>query len=175
MGGSNQNDGAISINAGILEISNQYSLGTDTDGTTVANGAVLKITDAVTIANEALILNGTGVSNAGALQTTHSSGTVLLTGSTTLGSDTTINVGNGNLRFDQAIASGSDSYDVTFTGNGGEIRTAGGININSGSVTMSASGTFFLKLQILIQVVQQFPQDPYCMELMMLLVQVRLL
>ena len=143
LGGSNQNDGAISINAGILEISNQYSLGTDTDGTTVANGATLKITDAVTIANEALILNGTGVSNAGALQTTHSSGTVLLTGSTTLGSDTTINVGNGNLRFDQAIASGSDSYDVTFTGNGGEIRTAGGININSGSVTMSASGTLF--------------------------------
>ena len=143
LGGSNQNDGAISVNAGILEISNQYSLGTDTDGTTVANGATLKITDAVTIANEALTLNGTGVSNAGALQTTHSSGTVLLTGSTTLGSDTTINVGNGNLRFDQAIASGSDSYDVTFTGNGGEIRTAGGININSGSVTMSASGTLF--------------------------------
>ena len=104
MGGSNQNDGAISVNAGILEISNQYSLGTDTDGTTVANGATFKITDAVTIANEALTLNGTGVSNA-ALQTTHSSGTVLLTGSTTLGSDTTINVGNGNLRFDQAITS----------------------------------------------------------------------
>ena len=38
LGGSNQNDGAISINAGILEISNQYSLGTDTDGTTVADG-----------------------------------------------------------------------------------------------------------------------------------------
>ena len=68
LGGANQNDGTFTVNAGILEISYQYSLGSSSGGTVVADGASLKITDAITITNESLTLNGNGVSNGGALQ-----------------------------------------------------------------------------------------------------------
>ena len=47
---------------------------------------------------------------------------------------------------------------MTFTGNDGEIRTAGGIN--SGSVTMSASGTLFWNCKFLLGGTTL--QDPYC-------------
>ena len=143
LGGANQNDGTITVNAGILEISDQYSLGSSSGGTVVADGASLKITDAITIANESLTLNGNGVSNGGALQTTNSSGLITLTGTTTIGSDTTININDGNLTFDGRLTAGSNDYDLTITGGDGTIRPSGGLVLNSGTLTMSASGTFF--------------------------------
>ena len=104
----------------------------------VADGASLKITDAITIANESLTLNGNGVSNGGALQTTNSSGLITLTGTTTIGSDTTININDGNLTFDGRLTAGSNDYDLTITGGDGTIRPSGGLVLNSGTLTMSA-------------------------------------
>ena len=143
LGGANQNDGIITVNAGTLEISDQYSLGSSSGGTVVADGASLKITDAITIANENLTLNGNGISNSGALQTTNSSGTITLTGQATLGSDTTINIGDGNLTLDGRLTAGSNNYDLTIIGGDGTIRPSGGLVLNSGNLTMSATGTFF--------------------------------
>ena len=144
MGGANQNDGTITVNAGILEISDQYSLGSSSGGTVVADGASLKITDAITITNESLTLNGNGVSNGGALQAANSSGTITLTGSTTtLGSDTTINIDDGNLTFGGRLTAGANNFDLTITGGDGTIRPSGGLVLNSGTLTMSATGTFF--------------------------------
>ena len=144
LGGANQNDGTITVNAGILEISDQYSLGSSSGGTVVADGASLKITDAITITNESLTLNGNGVSNGGALQAANTSGTITLTGSaTTLGSDTTINIDDGNLTFGGRITAGANNYDLTITGGDGTIRPSGGLVLNSGTLTMSATGTFF--------------------------------
>ena len=144
LGGANQNDGTITVNAGILEISDQYSLGSSSGGTVVADGASLKITDAITITNESLTLNGSGVSNGGALQAANTSGTITLTGSTTtLGSDTTINIDDGNLTFGGLITAGANNYDLTITGGDGTIRPLAGLVLNSGTLTMSATGTFF--------------------------------
>ncbi|WP_262589717.1 autotransporter-associated beta strand repeat-containing protein [Candidatus Pelagibacter communis] len=144
LGGANQNDGTITVNAGILEISDQYSLGSSSGGTVVADGASLKITDAITITNESLTLNGSGVSNGGALQAANTSGTITLTGSTTtLGSDTTINIDDGNLTFGGRITAGANNYDLTIIGGDGTIRPSGGLVLNSGTLTMSATGTFF--------------------------------
>lgn len=144
LGGANQNDGTITVNAGILEISDQYSLGSSSGGTVVADGASLKITDAITITGESLTLNGNGVSNGGALQAANTSGTITLTGSaTTLGSDTTINIGDGNLTFGGRITADANNYDLTITGGDGTIRPSGGLVLNSGTLTMSATGTFF--------------------------------
>ncbi|WP_440647101.1 autotransporter-associated beta strand repeat-containing protein [Candidatus Pelagibacter sp. HIMB1521] len=144
LGGANQNDGTITVNAGILEISDQYSLGSSSGGTVVADGASLKITDAITITNESLTLNGNGVSNGGALQAANTSGTITLSGSaTTLGSDTTINIDDGNLTFGGRLTAGDNNYDLTITGGDGTIRPSGGLVLNSGTLTMSATGTFF--------------------------------
>ncbi len=144
LGGANQNDGTITVNAGILEISDQYSLGSSSGGTVVADGASLKITDAITITNESLTLNGNGVSNGGALQAANTSGTITLSGSaTTLGSDTTINIDDGNLTFGGRLTAGANNYDLTITGGDGTIRPSGGLVLNSGTLTMSATGTFF--------------------------------
>ncbi|WP_440652954.1 autotransporter-associated beta strand repeat-containing protein [Candidatus Pelagibacter sp. HIMB1542] len=144
LGGANQNDGTITVNSGILEISDQYSLGSSSGGTVVADGASLKITDAITITNESLTLNGNGVSNGGALQAANTSGTITLSGSaTTLGSDTTINIDDGNLTFGGRLTAGANNYDLTITGGDGTIRPSGGLVLNSGTLTMSATGTFF--------------------------------
>ncbi len=91
MSATNTYNGATLINAGVLRISSNRSLGTTNIGTTVASGAEL-ILDHVNVGNEPLTLNGAGPStNTGALVglwTNNWSGAI------TLASDTTILVSN---------------------------------------------------------------------------------
>ena len=142
LSGANTNAGAINVNAGTLKISNNSSLGTTDAATVISDGANLEVTSAIT-SSEAITINGTGVSNSGAIYSSHSSGTANLNGTITLGSDSTIKVNDGNLTFGGSITAGSNNYDLTFTGGSGTIRTSSGMVLNTGSLTMSASGTLF--------------------------------
>ena len=65
---SNTYSGATSVNAGVLNIRNDYALGDYVMGTTVASGAALELEGGVTVDSETLTINGTGISSGGALR-----------------------------------------------------------------------------------------------------------
>ena len=66
--GANTFTGATTISAGVLNIQNNTGLGTTAGGTSVAQFAALELQGGITIGAEALTLNGSGVSNGGALR-----------------------------------------------------------------------------------------------------------
>ena len=82
--GNNTYTGATTVSAGILNIQHANALGGSANGTTVVNGATLQLQGGITIASEALTLNGSGVSNGGAL--INSSGNNEWAGNITIGS-----------------------------------------------------------------------------------------
>ncbi|MBU3586204.1 glycine-rich domain-containing protein, partial [Polynucleobacter sp. AM-26B4] len=68
LSGANTYTGATAINNGVVRASNNTALGTIAGGVTVASGAALELSGGITIGDEALSLNGTGVSSGGALR-----------------------------------------------------------------------------------------------------------
>ncbi len=79
LSGANSYTGATTISAGTLSAANANALGGTGTGTTVTSGATLNVNN-VTLAAEALTLNGTGVGAAGALTGT---GTAVVAGTVT--------------------------------------------------------------------------------------------
>src|SRR5688572_18030111 len=61
-------DGPVAVNAGVLNIQNGNALGSTTGATSVASGATLQLQGGITVGTEALTLNGSGISNTGALR-----------------------------------------------------------------------------------------------------------
>ena len=91
LSGANTYTGATTVSAGILSVQNAGALGTaaNTANTTVASGATLQLLNAGTTTNAGtLVLNGTGMGGAGALQS--ASGNNTWNGGITLASDATI-------------------------------------------------------------------------------------
>ena len=109
----------------------------------MSSGAALQIQGGITTAAEALTLNGTGISNDGALRNV--SGNNTYTGAITLGSATRINSDAGTLTLD--VASGNAIFaanqNVTF-GGAGSITVADSIATGSGTLTKDGSGTLTL-------------------------------
>jgi fibronectin-binding autotransporter adhesin len=59
LGGANTYTGTTTISAGTVRLTDGDALGGTTNGTTVASGAALVLTNGITLANEALTVNGT--------------------------------------------------------------------------------------------------------------------
>ncbi len=109
--------GLTTVSAGVLQVANGNALGGTTNGTTVAANAALEISNNITTAAEALTLNGTGVSNGGALRNTAGSNT--FTGVITVASATRINSDAGNLTLDVGAGNAiSGTANVIFGGAG---------------------------------------------------------
>jgi fibronectin-binding autotransporter adhesin len=68
LSGVNSYTGLTTVSTGVLNIQNASALGTTTAGTTVSSGAALQIQGNIAVGNEALTLNGGGVSSDGALR-----------------------------------------------------------------------------------------------------------
>ena len=66
--GANSYTGLTTVSAGVLNIQNATALGTTAAGTSVTSGAALQIQGGITVGAEALTLNGTGISDGGALR-----------------------------------------------------------------------------------------------------------
>lgn len=96
LGGANTYTGTTTVSTGILRISNINALGTTAGGTTVASGAALELNAGADYPAEPLTLNGTGISNGGALRKIDTGDRNYL-GNITLGSDARINVTGGGL------------------------------------------------------------------------------
>jgi autotransporter-associated beta strand protein len=65
---ANSYSGLTTISTGKITVTNASALGTDTQGTVIANGAELDVQGNLTVGNEALTISGTGISSAGALR-----------------------------------------------------------------------------------------------------------
>lgn len=132
------------INAGVLRIRHDFALGTTASGTTVVTGAALELQETTASANlsvgESLTLNGSGISNNGALR--NRSGNNTLTGAITLASDSRIHSDAGTLTLDNAI---SGDFNLTLGGAG--TVTLAGTSTYTGATTVSA-GTLLVTGQL---------------------------
>ena len=140
--GTNTNTGTMTVSAGVLNIQNSSALGTTASGTSVTSGAALQVQGNITVGAEALTLNGTGVSNDGALR--NISGTNTYGGAITLGSATRINSDAGTLTLD--VASGSaitGTQNLTF-GGAGNVTVNDAIATGTGTLTKDGAGTLTL-------------------------------
>ncbi|HWN93708.1 MAG TPA: autotransporter-associated beta strand repeat-containing protein, partial [Methylomirabilota bacterium] len=68
LAGANTYSGITTIGAGAINIQNSAALGSTSAGTVIASGATLQVQAEISVTNEPLTLNGTGVSALGALR-----------------------------------------------------------------------------------------------------------
>jgi autotransporter-associated beta strand protein len=143
---ANDYTGTTTINSGAaLRISDASALGTIAGGTTVNGGGALELSGGITVVDETLSLNGTGVSNAftglntsGALRNISGSNTwgALIT----LAGGTRIQADSGTLTIDVAAGNAiTGTQPLTFAGNGNFV-VADPINIGNQTLTKEAGG-----------------------------------
>jgi fibronectin-binding autotransporter adhesin len=145
LSGANSYTGLTTVSAGTLEVTVNDALGTNAAGTTVANGATLKLTGVNYATTEALSINGTGVGGGGALL---NSGTSTFAGLITALTNATINAGGGVLNLTGGLV--KDGTTLTFTG-GGSINISSVISgasansdlaVDATTVTLTAANTY---------------------------------
>ena len=93
LSGNNTYTGQTNINAGIISITDNNSLGSADGATIVADGASLSISNDITSA-ENITISGTGISSNGAIRNTADDNT--LTGLITLGANSEIQIDTGS-------------------------------------------------------------------------------
>ena len=126
----------------MLAISHAAALGTDATGTTVADGAELRVLGGITVASEALTLNGSGVSSNGALR--NFSGDNTIAGAITLASAARIVTTAGTLTLTGGVT-GADK-NLTFGGNGNTTISTTGLSLGTGSLTKTGTGLLLLSV-----------------------------
>ena len=136
---ANTYTGTTTVSAGVLNIQNNTALGTGAGGTTVTTNAALQMQGGITVTGEALTLNGTGVSNDGALRNISDNNT--WTGAVTLGSATRINSDAGTLTISGNIGGNTQNLTV---GGAGNTSITGIIGTTSGTLTKDGAGILTL-------------------------------
>jgi fibronectin-binding autotransporter adhesin len=158
LSGTNTYTGATAINAGVLRLQNLSGLGTTAGATTVSSGAALEFSGAFSPVSENITINGTGISNGGALRNI-TNNTRILDGSITLGSDARINSdqatlnitttnlnshtlyagGNGTVQLNTALSNGGKTTGdgAIFKDGSGELRLMGNFTALTGTVNLT--------------------------------------
>lgn len=146
--GNNNYSGVTTISEGVVNVRNDYGLGTTGAGTTVATGAALQLQGNISVGAESLSLSGTGVSNDGALR--NISGNNSYGGAITVATASTrINSDSGTLTLGGTIATGSNTLTVGGSGNvthTGQLTGTASSNLvkdGSGTLTLSNSTNTF--------------------------------
>ena len=140
LSGANTYSRALTITAGVVNIQHATALGNATGGTTVNAGAALEIQGGITVGAEALTLNGTGLSAAGALH--NISGTNIFGGLVRLGSATRINSDAGTLTLSNA-GTIAGTYNLTL-GGAGNTTINSIIGTGTGNLVMDGTGLLTL-------------------------------
>ncbi len=161
LSGSNTFTGQADISAGIVRIDNNNALGASAGSTNVDTGAQLQL-DGVDVANEALTLNGSGISADGALQTVTGSGSNSWGGSVTIASASEIQTNSGStlaisgnitgsgqtVTFDSigdTTISGTNTFSTLNKNGAGNLTVTTGTNtiatanVNAGTLTLGTS------------------------------------
>lgn len=136
LSGSSSFTGSTSIETGTLEVTANNALGTAAGGTTVANGAALKLSNVNYSTAEPLAINGTGVSGGGALV---NSGNSTFAGQVTVETDATINAGGGTLNLNGGLVKNGTTSTIA---GGGRVNILGtGISGASANSDLVVDGT----------------------------------
>jgi autotransporter-associated beta strand protein len=162
---SNNYNGTTTVNSNAtLLLGDNNALGTTNSGTTVVSGGALDLGGSA-ISDEALSVEGTGVSSGGAIKNSSASA-ASFSGPLTLTAATTIATTNGNITLSGAIGQDTGSRNLTKTGSstltlsgtsantylgrttvsGGvlELNKTAGVNAIAGAVTVNSSATLLL-------------------------------
>jgi autotransporter-associated beta strand protein len=118
---------------GTLVLGNNNALGATNIGTIISNGAALDL-NGKEISDEALTIQGAGVSSAGAIKNS-SANVATWSGAVTLNTNTTVNVTNGAVAISGNIGEANTS---TLTKAGTGLLTLSGANTYSGGTLVSA-------------------------------------
>ena len=138
--GANSYTGATTISAGVINIQNATGFGTTAGGVTVASGAAVELQGGIAVGTEALSLNNTGVSSAGALRNV--SGNNSWSGAISLTSNAVrINSDAGTLTLSGGITNGTVNLTI---GGAGNTTSSGVIGSGSGNLTKDGAGTLTL-------------------------------
>ena len=148
--GASTYTGNTTVNTGgILAVAHANALGSTAGGTTVANGAQLRL-QGITLGNEALTISGSGAgANAGALRSGTGSNTYQ--GKVTLAADAKIFSGSGtSMTLDVASGDAVDLASNTLTVDGGGthaindriVGTGGLLKTGSGTTTLAAANAY---------------------------------
>ncbi|WP_304441715.1 S-layer family protein [Limnohabitans sp. G3-2] len=151
LSGINTYTGSTTVSTGTLAIGNADGLGGTAAGTTVASGATLDL-QGVSVGAEALVLNG------GTLST--STGTSSLSGTVTLGGNSTVSVAGTQLSLSGVVSgtgfgltktgtgslvlSGTNTYSGANNINAGSVKAASGDALGTGAVAIGAAGVLDL-------------------------------
>ncbi len=133
--------GATTVAGGVLNIQKSTALGSVTSGTSVSSGATLQIQGGISVGTEALALDGSGVSNTGALR--NISGTNFYGGLLTLNGATRIQSDAGTLVLSNTGTISGSGAALTVAG-AGHTSIMGNIATGSGSLTKEGNGTLTL-------------------------------
>jgi autotransporter-associated beta strand protein len=128
---SNTYDGATTVSAGTVQVTNTHGLGTGSAGATVQTGGALALGGGVTVSNS-LTLNGAGSSGSGALTTADATSNTW-SGAVTLNTDSTVRVATGSLTVSGPIGGGGG-----LTKTGSNTLTLSGNNTYTGATSVGA-------------------------------------
>ena len=142
LSGTNCYDGLTNIMCGVLNIRNNCALGGSGEGTIVTSGAALEMEGGISVANETLGLDGSGIDNTGALRNV--SGNNTWSGAVTLNGNSTVGVNLGTLTICGDIGNSVGAFDLNKVGPGILMLTAantysGHTNILSGTLGLAGS------------------------------------
>ncbi len=129
LSGNNGYSGATSITAGKVKVTGNNALGSAAAGTTVSSGAAVELNNVNYTTAEPLTINGTGISNGGALV---NSGTSSYAGQITAATNAKINAGGGTLTLTGGVVK-----------NGTTLTIAGGgrVNINTTGISGASANS----------------------------------
>jgi fibronectin-binding autotransporter adhesin len=151
LSGNNTYTGLTTVSAGVLRVSHSNALGTTGNGTTVSNGAALELTytpapgvTGIAIGDEALTLNGDGISSGGSLR--NISGHNTYGGLITLSTNAVrINSDANTLTLNKSTtAISATNINLTFGGDGQYIYVPNIIATGSGTITKNGSSSLYL-------------------------------
>jgi autotransporter-associated beta strand protein len=126
------------INAGVINTRASNALGT-TNAVTVASGAALQTQGGISLGHTTTTINGSGVSNTGAIH--NISGNNSVTGAVTLGSASRINSDAGTLTLAGGLTTAGNALTI---GGAGNTTLSGALSFGSTSLTKEGAGTLTL-------------------------------
>ena len=142
LSGANAYTGSTTVSVGVLTAAHATALGTSAGATSVISGAELRLQGGIAIGAEALTLNGTGISSAGALR--NISGDNSLGGAITLATASSITSAAGTLTLTGGVS--STDQNLTIGGAGNVTISTLALNLGTGTLTMNGSGTLLLSV-----------------------------